>query len=270
MNRGLLAKAWRESWTGTLLFGLGCAVTELVEAYIVLYYREHLASEWGQVAFLRAFLRGLLGSELADQFGPAMLLSMPWVHPLVLTLLWAHAIAYCTRIPAGEVDRGTIDVLLGLPVSRGQVYGTYSLVWLASGIALVILAAAGNTLGLRLLGQERIDAGRLSILMVNLFCLYVAVGGMAWLASTLSNQRGRAVGVALAIVLASFLLNYLAQSWPVAQRVSFLSVLQYYRPLAIIRDVAWPIRDLIVLLATGTVLWMLGGIAFARRDLSTV
>jgi beta-exotoxin I transport system permease protein len=270
MNRGLLAKALGECWVGTLLFGLGLAVTEAVEAYATLHYREQISFLWGQVDLIRPFLRGLLGPELAEQIGPTMLLSLPWIHPLALTLLWAQAIAYCTRIPAGEVDRGTIDVLLGLPVARGQVYRTYTLVWLASGLALVILAAVGNTLGLRLLGQERIDTRRLFILTTNLFCLYIAVGGMTWLASAMSNQRGRAVGVALGVVLASFLLNYLAQAWPPAQRVSFLSILQYYRPLVIIRDATWPARDILVLLATGGGLWAAGGIVFARRDLSTV
>lgn len=270
MNRGLLAKACRETWAGTLLFALGLAVTETAEAYIHMHYREQLSFVWEQVAVLRPIVRGLLGPELAEQLGPATLLAMPWIHPIALTLLWAHAIAYCTRMPAGEVDRGTIDVLLGLSVSRWQVYRAYTLVWLGSGIALVILAAAGNTLGLRLAGQERIDARRLAILMTNLFGLYVAVGGMAWLASALSNQRGRAVGAALAVVLGSFLLNYLAQAWPLADRMSFLSILQYHRPLAILRDAAWPVRDIVILFGAGAALWMAGGVVFARRDLSTV
>jgi len=40
MNRGLLAKAWGESWVGTLLFGLGLGLTEMVEAYAHLHYRQ--------------------------------------------------------------------------------------------------------------------------------------------------------------------------------------------------------------------------------------
>jgi ABC-2 type transport system permease protein len=270
MNRGLLAKAWGETWVATLLFGLGVAVTETALAYLNLHYREQLSLLWSHITAIRPFLRGLVGAEWAGQFGPELLLSVPWVHPILLTLMWAHAIAYCTRIPAGEVDRGTIDVLLGLPVSRWQIFGTYTLVWLGSGIVLVILTAAGNTLGLQLLGQERIDVRRLCILMTNLFCLYLAVGGVAWFASALSNQRGRAVGVAVGILLASFLLNYLAQAWALAGRVSFLSVLEYYRPLVIVRDAIWPVRDMVVLLGTAVALWAASGMVFSRRDLSTV
>ena len=67
----------------------------------------------------------------------------------------------------------------------------------------------------------------------------------------------------------SFLLNYLAQMWEIASKFSFLGLLQYDRPLFILRNGAWPLRDLTILLCLAAVLWTTAAIVFARRDLST-
>jgi hypothetical protein len=76
--------------------------------------------------------------------------------------------------------------------------------------------------------------------------------------------------VVFVIVVASFLLNYLAQFWEPAQKFAPLGMLRYYRPLFIFRDGAWPWRDIVILLGAGALLWITGGIIFARRDLSTL
>jgi len=46
------------------------------------------------------------------------------------------------------------------------------------------------------------------LVMANFFGVYLAVGGIAFLVSALSDRRGRAMAVVFAIVLASFLLNF--------------------------------------------------------------
>jgi ABC-type transport system involved in multi-copper enzyme maturation permease subunit len=271
MNRGLLVKAFRESWLGTLLFGLGLIAGEAIIVFALTTFGDELTLVWARAPFVQRILSGLLGTKVAGQIGPEMLTSIAWVHPVILALTWAHAIAYCTRVPAGEVDRGTIDVLLGMPISRRQLYLNETIVWLLSGVVIVAMLAAGNRLGSMLVAKGvPFDARRMLILTANLLCLYTAVGGLAWLASCLSNRRGRAVGLVFALLLASFLLNYLAQFWSVADRLSALSFLHYYRPLAILRDALWPTRDMLILLASGFIMWLAGGLIFARRDLATL
>jgi hypothetical protein len=88
--------------------------------------------------------------------------------------------------------------------------------------------------------------------------------------SALSDRRGRAITLVFAVVLASFLLNYLAQFWSVAEKVSFLSILTYYRPLVILRDGSCPVKDMAILLTIASLLWSAAGVVFARRDLCTV
>ncbi len=270
MNRGVLLKAWRETWPLTLLFGTGLFVLEGILAFALPRLQEQFSRQLAALPFLQNIVGAMVGADLSGGIGPEMFAAIPWVHPVVLALVWAHAIVLCTRVPAGEVDRGTIDVLLGLPVSRRQVFVTETVVWLGAGIAVVAMALLGNLLGSRV-GGDPLGAGpgRLVPVAANLFAVGATVGAFALLMSSLSDRRGRALGAAFLVALAAFLLNYLGQFWEPARKVVWLSVLRYHVPLPVLRDGGWPWADLGILLGTAAVLWSSAGVVFARRDLST-
>ena len=107
-------------------------------------------------------------------------------------------------------------------------------------------------------------------MLINLFCLYGAVGGLAWLVSSLSDRRGRATTIVFLILLVLFLLNYLAQFWQPLEKIVFLSPLHYHRPVNVLGNGIWPWKDLGILLGAGFALWLAAGALFARRDLCTV
>jgi len=271
VNRGLLAKSLRETWRMTVAFGLGLVAVEAMLAYALPKFELQFQALLSQLTFVQDILQTLVGADVSGRFGPEAFGAIAWVHPVVLALAWGHAISFCTRLPAGEVDRGTIDVLLGLPVSRWRIYLCESAVWIVSGAAVTALLAAGNIAGGSLLtGVPRPGAGPLLIATVNMFCLYLSVGGMAWLVSAASDHRGRAVAIVFTFVVASFLLNYLGYYWRAAERLAFLGVLNYYKPLAILRDGAWPAGDMVVLLLAAGTLWLAGGLLLARRDLAAL
>lgn len=271
MNRGLLIRALRESWPATLVLGLVLLGVEAALAFVLPKFGSQISEQWLQFDFARGLLQAMLGTEIGDRIGPQMFQSIAWVHPVALALTWAHAVVSCTRVPAGEVDRGTADVLLGLPVSRWEVFLSETLVWLVCGAAILAAALAGNLLGaLGLPVGQRPQLPRLLIVLTNLFCLYVAVGGLAWLVSSFSDRRGRALTILFLVLLALFLLNYLAQFWQPLERMVFLSPLHYHRPVRALGNGFWPWKDIGVLLGAGATMWAAAGAVFARRDLCTV
>jgi ABC-2 type transport system permease protein len=271
MNRGLVQKAALEMWPATLMCGVLLFSVEAILAYVIPAFQAQFSESMMQIEFVRTFVGAMLGIEVSDRLGVEAFLAFSWVHPVVLALVWAHALVCCTRVPAGEIDRGTADLTLTLPVTRWQVLRTETAVWLAAGLAVLALGLAGNQLGSRYVDAAgRAELGRLLIVVANLFCLYLAVGGLAWLVSAASNRRGPAMIVVFLILLASFLLNFLAQFWTVAQRIAFLGILDYYRPIYILRDGTVPWRDMGVLAGLAVVLWIAAGIVFNRRDVCTV
>lgn len=271
MNRGLIIRAFREMWPTTLLLGIVLMGVEAALAFVLPKFSAQISQDWMRMDFVRAIMQAMLGTEITDRIGPQLFHAMAWVHPVPLALTWAHALVCCTRVPAGEVDRGTADVLLGLPVSRWEVFLSETLVWLVCGAAMLAAALAGNLLGgLALPPEQRPHLSRILLVLLNFFCLYGAVGGLAWLVSSLSNRRGRAMTIVFLVLLALFLLNYLAQFWQPLEKFVFLSPLHYHRPVNVLGSGAWPWRDISVLTGAGAALWLAAGIVFARRDLCTV
>jgi hypothetical protein len=57
----------------------------------------------------------------------------------------------------------------------------------------------------------RLSVPHTMLVMVNLAAVYLAVGSFAFSSVLIERSRGRAIGVVFAILLASFLLNFLAQ-----------------------------------------------------------
>ena len=71
-------------------------------------------------------------------------------------------------------------------------------------------------------------------------------------------------------MLASFLLNFLAQFQDWAKSLSWLSVMEYYRPAIIIQSGLFPWQDVKILLCIAATFWIAAGVTFRRRSICTV
>jgi len=271
VNRGLIDKSIREVWVTTAIIGGGLLALQVLFARILPTFYQNLSENVFQVEFIRRIIAAFLGTEASAAIGPAAMSAMAWAHPVVLALVWTHTIIVCTRVPAGEVDRGTIDILLSLPVTRRGVYCTESAVWIASALTVIAAGLCGNVIGGWSIDSSLSGTvGQRAWVSANLLAVCFAVGGVASLASSLCDRRGRAVGLTLAILVASFVLNFLAAFNETIKRFSFLSLMDYYRPLFVLQGQATPIKDIVVLTAIGAVCWTAGEIIFVRRDVRTV
>lgn len=271
MIRGLVEKTLRETRG---LIAIACAALGLVLALFVQIlpqFQDGLNELLATMPFFRRMISGLMGVELGDDLSATMLVTIAWAHPVVLALVWGFEIALCTRVPAGEIEHGTIDVLLGWPVSRAATYLAETLVWLAAGALLLACGATGFLLGLRTLEPAlRPDTGRVLLAVLNLGAVYAAVGAFTLCVAAASDRRGRAVGIAVGFVLASFLLQFLGQFWTPAERLAFASFTHYYRPAQVMLDGRLPTGDVLVLLAAAAVLWAIGLAVWRRRSVCTV
>ncbi len=269
--RGIVLKSLRETWLATLLFSLALLVVKAALTFILPQVLDGIDEVFAHMPFVRQMISAMLGTELGDRIAAESMNAFLWVHPAVLSLVWAQVIVFCTRIPAGEIDRGTIDILFTLPVSRRQIYLGDSLVWAGAGAVLILAGFAGHLLTASAMPDDmRPSLLQGTRIMLNLFGVYLAVGGMTCLISSCCDRRGRAVGIAFALVLTSFMINFLSQYWDPAKQVAFLSVMTYYQPAIIVRDGVWPIGNISILIALGATAWGVGGEIVARRSIRTV
>ncbi len=230
-------------------------------------YSADILSLWSRRPGLKNLIQVLVGAEFAVDISITGLMTIGLAHPLLFALVWTFLLTTCTRVISGEIERGTADLLMSLPVSRVSIYVSTSLVWLLAGVLICAAAPLGLTLADGYFAlKNRLEPWRFVIPAVNFYALFVAIGGASMMVSAMIARRGMAVAVLLAGLLASFLINFLAQLWPAAERFGFLGILHYYRPLAAVRDQAWPVRDLIVLGTAAGVTWLVGMWRFSRRD----
>lgn len=291
---GLLRKIAIEVRWPVVWFSAGLALIMALLTSLLPKVLGDIDKVFKRLAFVKPLLTALLGVDPGEQMTAQMSQAFLWVHPTVLTLLWTHSVMYCTRLPAGEVDRGTADFLLGLPVSRWKVFWCESIGWLVSGGLILAAGYCGHTIASVWVQPEMMPPAVVTLyVMTNLLCVYLAVGGFAFLVSSLSDRRGRAVGVIFAVLLLSFLLNFVAQFWdpfrpesetadlpslrmPLADpshepavTLATFSVMDYYRPAIIIQSEAFPVRDVTVLLVLFGLTWTAAGIVFRRRSICT-
>lgn len=271
MNPGLIRRALRETIFTTALFGMAVMLFAAALNYAFPRFQARLSAGRMQLPkFMQDVRSAMLGVETGGMSASEIATSMAWSHPIILAVLFAHAIVFSTRVPASEIERGTIDSLMGLPISRWQLWLSETGAWIISGILLLFAAVLGSRIGNHFIAPEMRPAlASVLKIQVNIFGMYAVVAGLGFCSSSLTSRRGRAVLATLMLVLGSFLINYLSLVWDEAKRFNVLSILHYFRPLIMMTQGQWPWRDLAILYGVGGGLWLLGGVVMSRRDLAT-
>lgn len=267
MNLALLGKTLRDSRLLLILLGLAIVLFEFLFLRAISEFGDDLLKFWaGRPAFAK-FAKIILGAELGTNINKTMLIILGFAHPFLYACLWTFILATVSKALVGEVDRGTADLLLTLPLSRTNVYVTVTLAWLLCGVLMNAAPLLGIWLAQRYYRSlEPPEMSKLQLLSVNLYALYVAIGGLTALASTLVSRRGPAIAIVLAALLGSVLVNFLASFWPPAEKLAFLGLLEYYKPLPIVVSGEFPLRNCVILGATALVAWLIGLWRFQRRD----
>jgi ABC-2 type transport system permease protein len=228
-------------------------------------------------------IRTLIGGEQVSIFRPADLLSVGYVHPLVQTILWIWAVGRASGAVAGEVDRGTMDLLLAQPVSRARLILAHLRVDLVVIPVLCLSMWAGVWLGAWAVGVLDVGAPRDALALrvnplpaaaalPNVAALVFAVSGYTMWLSAVGRYRSRVVAAAVLLTLVQILINVVGQLWSVVEPLRPFTVFYYYQPQAVILRDDWYADSavwlrLAVLLGVGVVGYLMALRVFCRRDL---
>ncbi|HVS12488.1 MAG TPA: ABC transporter permease subunit [Thermoanaerobaculia bacterium] len=192
-----------------------------------------------------------------------------FLHPLVITLFAVATIAVAARSLAGEIERGTLDLLLAWPVPRPTL-----VLAAAATIQLVQGAMVGTLWGAMRLGfaigdiDPPASLGRFVWVAANLWALYAAVAGVALWVSATGFEQAKAVGRSITFLVLSFFVNLLASLWPKVDVIDVVSVFHYYQPQPVVVDERDPLLHLAVLLGVALAGHLLALVSFVRRDVA--
>jgi len=221
-----------------------------------------------------SFISGNPLFEQFSRFGDGDLFSLHgsialgFIHPFMLLLMGIMAIGFPAIAIAGERQRGTLEVLLARPVSRRTVYLT---VLVAGGLFLAILLAlflAAASIAATVMGVGAdLALDRLPLVFLNGWLLFFAILCVAFAASVSFDRLPPALGVPLALVLVSYLIDALGTLWPDAAWIRTWSVFHLAKPQKIL-DGAVPAGDLAILAAIAVLAIGYAWVIFPRRDLA--
>lgn len=214
-------------------------------------------------------VQAIIGGEGINLQRAMDMASVGYVHPLVQTIFCIWAVGRASGAIAGEIDRGTMELLLAQPIARFRLVLAHLIV---DGITIPLLCLSlwtGTCLGTALVGEivpEKVDIQppkdlpliakifwpkpppeteqtrqaereRLAIhptqflaaLPVIAGLLFAISGYTMWLSSA-GRFRWRVMGYAVLITLVQFLVNVLGQMWSAIAWLRPLTIFYYYQP----------------------------------------
>jgi ABC-2 type transport system permease protein len=220
------------------------------------------------------FLQAVLGGESVDIAKTGDLLSVGFVHPLPQTILLIWAVGRAAAALAGELERGTMELLIAQPIARWRVVTTHLCVDLITLPALTLCMLGGTYLGVQWVPLSNADLSHFWRGMVLAAALAFALTGMTMAFSSLGRSRWRVLAWTIGLVLVMSLVNLVGQLWDTIEPYRPWSLLYYYQPqYAILKDqwtvpvggVAIPMLG--ILLGVGALGYAFVVWHFSRRDL---
>lgn len=270
MRLALIRKTLRDTRIPLIAAAAAIAAFEYLFVFAVDTHRDELHTYLNIIPpFAKRMMRLMAGADIFSHLTPTGLMSIGLVHPFLLAVLSVFSFAYCSRVLAGEIDAGTADLLLTLPLRRSGVYVSLTAVWAVAGLCLCTAPLLGVWIAQRFWQRGPFEMDRLAMVCVNLFALYVSVGATSLMFSAMMSRRWRTIALLVTLMLTAFVVNFLSAIWPPAERIAFLSVLHYYQPLPTIAEDRWPLHDLSILALTALLAWLIGLVVFTRRDIRT-
>lgn len=188
---------------------------------------------------------------------PSDFLAVEMLHPVILILSVVWAVGRAAGAVAGELDRGTMELLLSQPVPRNRLILAHFLVDLTAIPALCGSVVLGTQVGLAAVGPFAVDYSKLDKLLetapvsirnpnrpanlpvdaagqwkgsLNQAALIFAVCGMTLAISAAGRSRNRVTGLAILVVVLMFVANVLGQLWGDAAFLRPATVFFYYQP----------------------------------------
>jgi len=185
---------------------------------------------------------------------------------VVPALLVIAAVGYGAGALAGELEAGTLDLLLANPVTRRRV-----VLEKVAGLAVTVVTLAAAVAGSVLLVGAFVDLGvpidRVAIATLGATLLAFLIGVIAMVVGAATGRRSAAIGAGSVVFVAGYLIVGLASF------VSWLEPLQVVSPLYHADGTnplqhGLPVANYLVLLAACVVAVAAAVVVFDRRDLA--
>jgi len=180
---------------------------------------------------LPEFVRAMFGEDFISMLTVEGAAAFGLNHPLVLVVLSIGAITIPSRHIAGEVETGTLELVLSFPVRRIELLLKLYLSAIVFLFLIVFCAVGSSVLSISIFHQLK-SAVFVKMLEIgaNLWLLFVFIMSLTMVLSS-AEKEGNKVSIRVAgIALVFYLLHYLSSWWDTIQFTKPFNIFTYYRP----------------------------------------
>ena len=221
------------------------------------------------LAFLDALpsiVKSALGGEMLQFGNTAGLIAIGYNHPFVLFLFMLFAVGTPTGLLAGEVQRGTMELILSRSITKTQVYACAGILTLGGMFALDLVMFLGTVVAVHLFTfPDHVPLDVFFRIAINGGLLASTFGAFSLLCAGTFGRLYAAIGVSVAFLVLNYFVAVLANWWP---RLAFLkrATLFYLIDSSHLWQ-DWPVRNLLLLAALLLAAAGVGAVIWHRRDL---
>ena len=266
---------WRKTWGDQRGIFLSLAALWIVFPSIYIWRSAQISMNAFAEVLLRAIpeewqrLSGVPFSEVATYAGRV---ALAFVDPVIVLGATVWAITRGSDAVSGQLERGTMEMLLAQPVRRLAVFATQALATTAGAAGLTAILTSGILIGI----TAGPWAGEVSIARyvpaaLNVFGLMTCMAGLSACVSAFDAYRWRTIGIMCGFYVFSLLAKLIGRMSEVFSWVGYLSVFNVYEPQPLVADPEgeWLLLAQFdgVLLGIGALAYVIGAVAFVRRDL---
>jgi ABC-2 type transport system permease protein len=266
---------WKKTWGDQRVLLLSLAALWAAFPWIYIWLSAQIPMPAFQDVLLRAIprdwqkLSGVPFSEVATHAGRV---ALAFVDPVVVLAATVWGITRGSDAVSGQLERGTMEMVLAAPVRRVAVFVTQAL---ATTVAAAVLCCVlyGAVWSAIACGPwaGKVDSARFVPAALNVFGLMVCMGGVSACVSAVDSYRWRTVGILCGFYVFSLLAKLVGRLSGTFAWVGYLSVFNCYEPQRLVGPAAESWRLLAtydgVLIGLGVAAYVVGAVLFARRDL---
>jgi len=189
-------------------------------------------------------------------------------HPIVLTVLGIVAIILPTRHIAGEIETGTLELLLSYPVSRKKLIISLTASCATILMAIIVTEWIGSFSALIIFNHFSMAMfGQLIKIGLNLWILLCLISSYSLLISVYGREGGKYGLRSAGITLIFYFLNFIATLWESLGFTQVVNPFHYYQPQKLMfGEQSFAVSTAVLLTAT-IFFFITAHLHFSKRDI---
>ncbi len=270
MNQAIWRKAVSDAWRQ---LAVSCVLLVLF-AWVFVWFTSTLETGLIEslVKYMPGFFKRVMRLEAAQLVTGTGKISFVYLHVITLLVCLGWAVGRGSDPITGEIGRGTMDLILSLPVWRVTVLIVPTIVATLGAALLAGSILIGIWLGLLSVElPEGIELGHFFPGSLNLFCMMFCMTGITAFVSSWNQNRGRTIGLTVGFYVVSVIIKMIWRLWPEGDWLAYFTFLGAFRPQTLIVQPetygVWALSMNLPLIAIGLVCCVAAGIIFSYRDI---